>query len=178
MQTVKRSMRYATAGVHQNNSGMMNVRWTVSLPDADAGRERDEENRRAYVHQGPVPSSRRVWRVPLSWALLFLGALTLVFVVKIGTRLSARANESRQIASMEQAIINTIRENQELTLEIAKCRDSSRICYRAVQELGMMSSAAVEAVPVVAPDTRPFEHFSVSASAGSPSALGLSSGSR
>ena len=74
--------------------------------------------------------------------------------------------------------IATAWDNQRLELEIAECRDSSRICYRAVQELGTVSSAAVEAVPVVAPDTRPYQQRAVSAAVGSPSAAGLISGSR
>lgn len=177
MQAVRRSMRYAQTGVHQSNEKMMNVRSCVFLPDADAGRERDA-GRQAYVHSGPIPVRRRTVTVPLSWALIFLAALSLVFVVRIGDRLSRRAGETRQIASMEKAIFATILENQQLEKDIAECRDSSRICYRAVQELGMMSSAAVEAVPVVAPDTRPFEHNTVSVAAASPSAAGLISGSR
>lgn len=177
MQAVRRNMRYAQAGVHPRTEGMMNVRSSVRLPDADAGRERDPE-RQAYVHHGPVPSYKRVLRVPLTWALVFLAALSLIYIVKIGGRLNRRASETKQIASMEAAIIATAWDNQRLELEIAECRDSSRICYRAVQELGMVSSAAVEAVPVVAPDTRPYQQSAVSAAVGSPSAAGLISGSR
>lgn len=177
MQAVKRSMRYAQAGVHAAPGGMMHVRSHVVLPDAEAGRERDGD-RQAYVHRGPVPSSRRVIRIPVSWAAVILGVLALFFVIKIGGKLNQRASESKQISSMEQAIVATIRENMELETQVAKCRDSSRICYRAVQELGMVSSAAVNAVPVTAPDTRPFEQKSVSTAAASPAVPGLISGSR
>lgn len=177
MQAVRRSMRYAQAGVHAPNSGMMNVRSHVILPDAEAGQDRDEE-RRAYVHTGPVPSSKRVVRIPVKWAVLILGALVLFFVFRIGGKLSQRASETKQISSMEQAIVATIRENMDMEAKIAKCRDSSRICYKAVQELGMVSSAAVTAVPVTAPDTRPFEPKAISTAAASPVAAGLISGSR
>lgn len=177
MQAVKRNMRYATMGVHQARN-VMNVRGSVRLPDADAGWDRDSE-RRAYVHPEGLPEYRRSVMIPMSWALIILGIVSLIFVIRIGDRLSRRAGETRQIVSMEQAIAATIRENRDLALEIAECRDSSRICYRAVQELGMMSSAAVEAVPVVAPDTRPHEtQNAVSAAVASPSAAGLITGSR
>lgn len=177
MQAVKRNMRYATMGVHQARN-VMNVRGSVRLPDADAGRDH-ESGRQAYAYQGVPPENRRTVTIPLSWALILLAIVALIFVIKIGGRLSRRAGETRQIASMEQAIAATIRENRDLTLEIAECRDSSRICYRAVQELGMMSSAAVEAVPVVAPDTRPYEtQNAVSTAAASPIAAGLITGSR
>ncbi len=177
MQAVKRTMRYAQAGVHMNAGCMMNVRSHVSLPDAEAGRERDTD-RQAYVHTGPVPSSKRVIRIPVKWVAAMLGVLVLIFVYRIGGKLNQRASETKQISSMEQAIVATIRENMDLEAKIAVCRDSSRICYRAVQELGMVSSAAVNAVPVTAPDTRPYEPKTVSTSAASPVAAGLISGSR
>lgn len=170
-------MRYAQAGVHPSADGMMRVRDSVRLPDADAGKDRDLE-RTVYIHEGPVPVRKRVLTIPRSAAAFFLGALILFFVIQIGTRLSQRAAESKSIASMEQQIARISAENQSLTLEIAECRDSSRICYKAVQELGMMSSAAVEAVPVVAPDTRPYELKTVTTAQNSPSAAGLITGSR
>ncbi|MBQ9263306.1 MAG: hypothetical protein IJ189_03740 [Clostridia bacterium] len=177
MQAVRRNMQYSTTGVHSIGNGVMHVRSQVRLPDADAGRNREEE-RQAYIHDGPVPSSKKTLTLPRGVAAFFLIVLSLYFVAQIGVRLNKRSSESKQISSMEQAIAHTIQENKDLTVQIAECRDSSRICYKAVQELGMMSSAAVEAVPVIAPDTRPYEVKTVSAAENSPSAAGIITGSR
>ena len=87
--------------------------------------------------------------------------------------------ENMPVNANGQAIAYTVLENRDLTRQIAECRASSRICYKAVQDLGMVSAAAVEAVPVVAPETRPFEMTNPAYTAqSSPAAAGMISGSR
>lgn len=178
MQAVRKNMQYATAGKHAVQADMMHVRGNVYLPYADAGRA-EEGRRQAYVHDGPVPSSKRYWTVNRNGALVFLCLLFVFFGVKILTRVAARANESKNISAMQSSIAATIEENQRLAVKVAKARDSSRICYSAVQDLGMVSSAAVEAVPVIAPDTRPYGTMPLTTAAQtSPSAAGYITGSR
>ena len=72
-----------------------------------------------------------------------------------------------------------MRDNVDLTVQVMEARDSSRICYAAAQNLGMVAATGVDAVLVVAPDTRPFEHESVWA-VNSPFSVqnGIISGSR
>lgn len=178
MHAVRRNMQYTVAGV-QNNAmeAMMNVRGNVRLPDADAGRAADPE-RRAYVHDGPVPSSKKVLTVNRNGALIFLCLLFVFFGVKILSRVARRSAESKNISAMENSIAATILENRDLEVKLTSVRDSSRICYYAVQNLGMVSSAAVEAVPVYAPDTRPYETAKMNPAQNSPSAAGMISGSR
>ena len=179
MQAVRRNMQYASAGVQKNDFNRLRVQSHVYLPDATAGMEQDPQDRKAFVHDGPVPSSRRRFTVSRNAALIFLCVLFVVFGYQVLVRAVAKSQESKNISLMEQSIYNTILENQGYAVEVAQARDSSRICYRAVQELGMVSSAAVEAVPVVAPDTRPHDAYRYNtAAAASPSAAGQISGSR
>lgn len=176
MQAVRKNMQYSIAGVHHQQ--VMQVRSHVYLPDAQVCAETDAL-RKAYVHDGQVaPQPRKVIKVSRNGALIFLCMLFVFFGVQILQRVAQRSAESKGIAAMERSIAAVEAENRNLTVQLAQVRGASRICYRAVQELGMVSSAAVEAVLVEAPDTRPGWAANTTPGQPSPAAQGLIAGSR
>ena len=174
MQAVRRSMRYAVAGVHTSPRMAMNVQSHVYLPDAETG-GMEQEERRVYVHKGPVPQYRKTVTIPLRLALIFLGALFIFYGVKIGSRVVQRNRQEQSIQTLRREIASTVIENQGYAAQVKECRNASRICYKAVQELGMVSPAAVEAVEVLALDTRPYQ--SAARTAGATALTGTVSGS-
>ena len=46
---------------------------------------------------------------------------------------------------------------------VMEARNSATICYKAAQQLGMVASQGVEAIEIIAPDTRPTADSSLSA---------------
>ncbi len=154
MMQQRSAVRYNVSGV-QNAAGLcMNVRSHVTLPDADAGVEYDP--REPFRTGEPVRAAKlRNCQVPVNLAALMLCALFVVFGIAIVGKAIRRAELSKDISAMRENIAITIQDNARLTLEVAAARDSAHISYLAVQNLGMVDSKSVEAVPVIAPETRP-----------------------
>ncbi|MBO4925370.1 MAG: hypothetical protein J5472_02715 [Clostridia bacterium] len=172
-----RRIQYASAGVQGMPGIRMNVRSNVRLPDSEAGCTELYDHQPFYAGRA-VPVPRRHLTVPARGAALFLCALAVLFGAMILSRMSVKAGLSRDRSAMEDAIRKTLLENEDLKTQVAEARDQARICYAAMQSLGMISSSGVESVPVVARNTRPGQ--TVSAAANSPSSLpeGIITGSR
>ena len=168
-----RNMQYAMAGVPETPGVRMNVRSHVYVPDAEAGT--DAERTPYYA-----PSVRQVnvYRAPTVTrriGYLLICAVFVTFGFMIGSRLARRVALSSQIGDMSRAIVQTQQDNRQLTTQVLAARDSARISYAAVQNLGMVSANAVEEVQVTAPDTRPNDQaYNRSQAANSPFAAGPS----
>jgi len=148
-----RHLQYATAGV-QNAPGMrMNVRSNVRLPDSEAGHFVPQE-RQPYFAGQAVPKVRGNLTVSRNGALVFLCVLILLFGFFVISRASVRSDLAKKITDMENAILQTQKDNFSLALELEEARDTARISS-AAQDLGMVDASGVESVPVYAPDTRP-----------------------
>ncbi len=165
-----RSMQYAAAGVQAAPGITMNVRANVRLPDSEAGQFWAQE-RQPYYAARIQPAAKRSMTMPANAALIFLAALILLFGVLVIGKACRRAEISKNISAMESSIAQTERDNAQLALEVSQARDSARISYAASQNLGMIASAGVEAVQIVAPDTRPFENQTAAQTASSPNAV-------
>ena len=152
-----RNMQYVMAGVQLAPGIRMNVRGNVRLPDSEAGHD-DQRGRQPY-YAAQVRSGRRSGSVtvPATAALIFLCGLILLFGFLILDKTVQKAELSKKISSMESGIRETEADNMKLARDLTSARDSARISYEASQKLGMISSSGVEAVPVMAPDTRPFD---------------------
>ena len=151
-----KNLQYVTAGVQAAPGMRMNVRSNVRLPDSEVGGRFAMEQQPFYAEQ-VRPMQRRPVTVPLNAALIFLCALFLVFGVMILNRTSQRAELTKRITAMENGIAQTQIDNARLYLEVMNARDSARISEAAEQTCGMTASKNVETIPVVAPNTRPYE---------------------
>ena len=174
-----RNMQYVAAGVQAAPGMRMNVRSNVRLPDSEAGRVWAQERQPYHAVQVRQTGPRTV-SVPMNAALLFLCALFVVFGALALGKASQRAELSKKISAMESSIAQTERDNMLLAVQIAEARDSARISYAASQSLGMISSTGVEAVPILAPDTRPYENNAKAQTEASPNSApgGMIAGSR
>ncbi|MBR6185797.1 MAG: hypothetical protein IKQ41_05990 [Clostridia bacterium] len=150
------NLQYVAAGVQAMPGMRMNVRSNVRLPDSEAGGFCAMERQPYYAEQ-VRPAQRRPITVPMNVALIFLCALFLVFGVMILNRTSQRAELAKRITGMKNSIAQTERDNARLALEVLNARDSARISEAAEQTCGMTASKNVETIPVVAPNTRPYE---------------------
>lgn len=147
-----KTMQYAMAGVQAMPGMRMNVRSHVHVPDAEAGYD---GQRQPYYAAETQRLPRRSATVPANVGIIFLCAVFLAFGIMVLDRACQRAELSKNISAMEGSIAQTIIDNSQLTLEVMEARDSSRICYAAAQDLGMVAATGVEAIQVMAPDTRP-----------------------
>ncbi len=131
--------QYAVAGTQSMPGVRMNVRSSVYVPDGDdAGR--------ASFYAGTEPPARR-FRSPTVTrrsGFIFLAALTLVMIFTVATKLYERSEISKAITQMYQEITATALKTQELEQQVIAARDSTRICYLAVQKFGMVSEDGVE----------------------------------
>ncbi len=135
----------------------INVRSNVHLRDSEAGSHWSQD-RKPYYAEEVLPAARRPVMVPVSLALVALCVLFVVFGTMILVKAGQRSSLSHSITAMQQNIRETEEKNLHLAVELAEARDSVRISFTASQKLGMISASAVEAIPVTAPDTRPYEN--------------------
>lgn len=150
-----KTLQYAMAGVQAAPGMRMNVQSHVRLPDSEAGYDDEMGRVPYYAAEVSARAARRSLTIPANIGLIFLCALLVAFGVMIVGKVSARVKLAKDISAMESSIVQTTRDNTLLALEVSSARDSARICYAATQTLGMIAASGVEAVPVVAPDTRP-----------------------
>ena len=157
MMQTNRAMRYNVSGVQPMAGQRINVRTNVTLPDAEAGREWEEERRPFRAPGNRVRTRRFNWniQVPMHIAALCLCALFVAFGIAVVSKAARKAQISKDITAIRANISLTMQENAQLTLEVAAARDSAHISYQAVNYLEMVDASTVKAVPVVAPDTRP-----------------------
>ena len=174
-----RNVQYVAAGVQAMPGVTMNVRSNVRLPDSEAGPSWAQE-RQPYYATRIRPVSKRCMTMPVNIALVFLMTLFFLFGGLVIKKACQRADLSKKISNMESSIAQTVKDNTELEVQITEARDSARISYEASQNLGMIASSGVEAIRIIAPDTRPFEQKTTAQTAFSPNAPlgGIVSGSR
>ena len=151
-----RNLQYVAAGVQAMPGMRMNVRSNVRLPDSEVGSPYALEQQPFYAKE-VAPARKRTVTVPLNSALIFLCALFVVFGVLALNKVAQKSELSKRITAMRDGIVQTEMDNIRLAMEVEEARDKARIGDLAVQQCGMMSSDSVTAVPVVAPNTRPFE---------------------
>lgn len=157
MSTKSKLGQYVAAGVQASPGMRLNVRSNVRLPDSEAGCSwAEEEAPKPFYAETVRPARRQPVTVSLRTASVLLCALFVVFGVLTLNKAVQRADLSKRITALESAIAETEKDNAELLVQVAQARDTARIGYAALQ-LEMVYAAGVEAVPVQAPDTRPFE---------------------
>ncbi|MBE5783012.1 MAG: hypothetical protein E7329_06820 [Clostridiales bacterium] len=166
-----KNVQYAMAGVQAMPGMRMNVHSNVRLPDGEVGYDH-QEARQPYFSMGTqIPVSRRSVTVPANIGIIFLAAVFLFFGILVVGKAAQRASLTREISALETSIAQINRDNTQLAVQVMEARDSSRICYAAAQNLGMVAATGVEAVPVEAPATRP-ENYNGSLTGNSPSSIG------
>ena len=170
--------QYSSAGIQLSPGIRMNVRSYVRVPDGEVDRGLGPKPFEAP--HGKAACARRAMTMPRTYALILLGVAFTAFLF-LGVAKSARKSKlSAAITRLDTQIMETVRSNSQLTVEVMEARDSARIGYEAVQHIGMIAAAGVDSVPVTAPDTRPNEKIFSSQTGNSPlpAAAGILSGSR
>ena len=130
--------QYAVAGMQGMPGVRMNVRSSVYVPDGDAA-----ERASFYAGKEPPPRKIKSPTVTRRNGCIFLAALTLVMLFTVATKLYERSEISKAISQMYTEIAATALKTQELERQVIAARDSTRICYLAVQKYGMVSEDGV-----------------------------------
>lgn len=132
-----RSMNgYATAGGQYAQDDYFHVSANVYVPDGDAG----TDSASCYRHHASKHRRKGPATLPVRSAALLLTVLALICGVTVGGKLHARKELSLSISAMQKSMDATRRDNLALTEEVAQARDSSRVCYIAVNEFGMIAA--------------------------------------
>ena len=153
----RKSVRYKVSGVQFAAGQRMNVRSNVTLPDAEAGMAWEEDREPFRVSESAQIAQKRSYDVPVHIAALILCALFVLFGIAIIGKMIEKSQISKNITAMKSNIDLTNEENALLALEVAAARDKEHITYMATESLGMVKSNTAEAVPVIAPETRPHQ---------------------
>ena len=173
-----KNVSYAMAGVQALPGMRMNVRSNVRVPDSEAGYEPIMERRPYYAEHPAKPVPRQPMTLPTHIGVIFLCIVLVVFGALVISKCKQRWDVSNQITAMENSISATMQQNTQLAVQVMEARDSARISYAAVQNLGMVAATGVDAIAVTAPDTRPYSHTAQTAASPSVVGLGMISGSR
>ena len=127
------------------------VRSNVYLPFSEAADSSVLGGRVPYRCQALSACVRKEQKtVPLKQAVIFLLTLVLFFSYRIGTKMIYMNGLERDTTRCMEQIQKAQLDNIELAEKVKEARDPARICYTAVQKLGMVSSVSVEPIYVVA----------------------------
>lgn len=127
---------YAMAGGQFAQDDYFRVSDRVYVPDGDAGTQCAscfQARPAARRHKGPATMSLRS-------AAVFLACVAVVCGFMVGFKLHARKEISLHISQMYTSMETTRKDNAQLEVEVLSARDSSRVCYIAVNELGMVAA--------------------------------------
>ena len=150
----ERQGQYVLAGVQAMQGMPINVCSHVRLPDGEAGSETYREPYRAYRTRH---KTRRDIYVPRSAALLFLTVLFVIFGTMILLRMCEKTRLCKDISDSEARTAAITLECSDLNVRVLEARDSARISYAAVQQLGMVDAKGMNIIQVIAPNTRPYQ---------------------
>lgn len=148
-----RGLNYVVAGNQNVPSARMHVSSNVYVKDGEAGSEDAKESFRADMDVAAQP--RRQLSVSFRMAALLLGLALTVLSVMVLLNASRKAALAGQLSEMNSAIAQTLKDTQACSVELVTARDSERISYKAIHELGMIAQEGAETYYVTAPETRP-----------------------
>ena len=147
-----RGVSYAMAGMREMPEERIRVSSRVFVQDGEAGCGEEKPVYRAKPED--IQKNRRSASVSIRTALLVLGACMMFFGIMVVSNEARKTALTKQIDTMTSSISATVKENHGLNIEVVTARDSTRISYQAVQDLGMISAEGAETYYVVAPETR------------------------
>jgi len=146
-------MAYSLAGSNAHPREKMHVQSNVHVPDAEIGENFD--GRMSFAAPDHVYRRKRTWDVSGRVAMLMIAVTVFVMLMLMGTTHLQMTKLNNEYTSILATMQETKDEIDRLEPEVLKARNSATICYRAVQEYGMVDSVGVEAIEIYAPDTRP-----------------------
>lgn len=154
-----KSMQYAMAGVQMAPGVHMNVRSNVQIPDAEAGAQYDVGRHPYQAGQGSFQKKEPA-TLPYRVAIPFLMILFLLFSGLIAGKLIHRVQLNDEYKKTETHLAELNEKNAELQMEVNTNRSRAAISYKA-QSYGLIPVDGVNAVMIVAPDTRPNQETNV-----------------
>ena len=141
-------MAYSVAGRQAQPQERLKVKSNVHVPNAEIGESFD---------------GRISYDVSAHTAVLLIGmTLFVMMMLVISTLVKKQAivNTCNDIVNNMYAVQAEI---DAVMPSVMEARNSATICYKAAQQLGMVASQGVEAIEIIAPDTRPTADSSLSA---------------
>lgn len=147
-----RGVSYAMAGIQQAPGARFSVADSVYVLDGDAGGAESKPVYRADTDE--IRKNRRLPSISLRTAALILAVFLTVLAGMILSNAVKKAELTKQIDSTTASIAQAVKDNYALSIQVVSARDSTRISYKAVQELGMISAEGAETYYVTAPETR------------------------
>ena len=144
--------RYVKAGAQMKLNMRINMRDSADLPDAET--TINDESRQVFK---ACETAMAKWNASVSiWVAL---AIVLFFVLVISAKgnnlLDAKLHAEKDLETLQSQYTEVSGEVAALQADFDKVCDSSYICRRAVQKLGMKRAANEAVIHISAPNTRP-----------------------
>ena len=149
-------MAYSVAGRQAQPQQRLKVKSSVHVPNADIGESFD--GRMSYSAPDNVYCRKCSFDVSAHTAVMLI--VMMMMVISTLVKKQAVMNTCNDIINGMYAVQAEI---DEVMPQVMKARDSANICYKAAQQLGMVASQGVEAIEILAPNTRPTADSSLSA---------------
>ncbi len=141
----KNTNKYTTGGQRMIPDQRMNISGTLTVP----GAETTETNRMdVYVAREEEirHNRRRMHDVSGKSALAVLGSIAAVFAILILVRVGTKMTLNHDISVLNSRLEGICNELITQEKEIADARDSGRICYMAVNKMGMVNGDGADTV--------------------------------
>ena len=144
--TVKTNrMKYTQAGVRTVNAGS-DFRFSGNVFVADGNISAESPNDIFCSNDSGMPKRKRP--VSFTWkkALTLLAALFLIFSTVICVKAVQISDMKTELARLKSDTTGLRYKNEDLLGQIREETDPAHICYKAVQELGMVNSLGADTV--------------------------------
>ena len=133
----------------------------MHVPNADIGESFD--GRMSYSAPDNVYCRKRSFDVSAHTAVMLIGVTLFVMMMMVISTLVKKQAVMNTCNDIINGMYAVQAEIDEVMPQVMKARDSANICYKAAQQLGMVASQGVEAIEILAPNTRPTADSSLSA---------------
>lgn len=141
----KRSNAYTSAGNPILPGQRIGVGKNVFVPDGDIS-ERNDRDVFVAREQEILMNKRRIKGLSKRNALLLLSILAAVFGFAILQKVGTKMALNREISKLNSQLVLIDAEINDQYAEVINARDSARICYKAVQEMGMVNGNGADTV--------------------------------
>ena len=143
----KTTKKYTQAGTRMVPGQRMRFMSGVQIGCSEIGETSDsdvyiatEEEKKRY--------QRKLRGVSRNTAAMILGVITFAMMTVILFKVGYRISLNSSIIDLQEQVFTIENEIREQKDQIAEARDSGRICYKAVQEMGMVNSSGADTVRI------------------------------
>lgn len=148
MPRVRGNDRYVTAGVRMVPNQSVQIRGNVYLPCGEVC-ERVHGDVFCAQDSGMNTRKKKHYVLNMKASICMLAILALIFGCIIIGKAVKKGELKSEIATMSANLVNQKEENRKNEQKVLDARDTSKLCYSAVHDYGMVNRVGREAVYIM-----------------------------